>query len=189
MSNQKKISNEEILGTIPVDPETAESSVNPELSGDAPTRRKQFSMFDTSTNVEFKDPDFHAKFYPYWRIDIGNRISGLLDRGFVFVERDELVNGDVEITPANNGAGTRVRRYAGTGEKGEAQYFYLMKQPMQFHLEDEANREAYHQKIDGAIRSGQFNKRADDGRYDARNQPVGSPSSIPAISHQTKLYR
>lgn len=187
MSNARKM-NAEALG-LTQEQETAEEQINPELVGDAPTRRKQFSMFDNNTGVEFKDPEFHAKFYPYWRIDIGNRITGLLDRGYVFVDRDEIVNGDVETTPRNNGAGTRVRRYAGPGDQGDPTYFYLMKQPIEFHKEDEAAREAYHAKIDGSIRAGSFNRQPNDGRYDAQHQPVGSPSGLPPISSSTKLYR
>lgn len=165
-----------------------ETKVNPPYVGDAPTRRKQFSMFDTRTDVAFKDLSFFEKYYPYWRLDEGNRISGLLDRGYVFVDPSEIEHGDIETTPRENGGGTRVRRYAGTGAKGEPTYFYLMKQPIDFHREDEAAREAYHSRIDGAIGTGTFNQQRGDGRYSAANQPQGSPSNIPPISRSTKLY-
>lgn len=187
MSNARKM-NEEALGLTPED-KLAEDAINPPLTGEAPTRRKQFSMFDNNTGVEFKDPAFFDKWYPYWRIDIGNRITSLLDRGYIFVDRDEIEHGDVETTPRNNGTGTRVRRYAGSGDQGEPTYFYLMKQPIDFHLQDEAVRESYHSKIDGAIRAGSFNRQSNDGRYDATHQPVGSPSGLPPISSSTKLYR
>lgn len=171
------MANVDVLGALPEDGEDTP----------LPARRKQFNMFDTHTDVMFKDPDFHKKFYPFWRIDIGNRVAGLIDRGFAFVEKHEIENGDVEITPANNDAGSRVRRYAGTGENGNPTYFYLMKQPMQYHLEDEAAREVYHSRIDGAIQSGQANRHPNDGRYTAAD---GVPNSkIPGINFATKLYR
>lgn len=169
--------NGEVIGELP----------NDEADQPLPGRRKQFSMFDTHGDVVFKDPDFYQKWYAYWRIDKGSRIGGLLDRGYVFVDRDEIENGSVETTPTNNDVGTRVRRHAGTGENGAPEYYYLMKQPIAYHLEDEAAREAYHARIDGAIRSGQANRQPNDGRFTATDRVPGS--KIPAINMQTKTYR
>jgi hypothetical protein len=183
-------SNREALGEMPQMSPGIEDEGGEDLMIDGqviPARRKQFSMFDTSTEVEFVDPDFHKKWFPYWRIDRGNRVKGLLARGFMFVNKDEIVDGGVDITPENNEAGTRVRRYAGVSEKGDPEYYYLMKQPMQYHLEDEANREQYHSNIDGSIRGGTANRVANDGRYTHADNLPGS--KIPKISTSTKFLK
>lgn len=149
--------------------------------------RNRFGTFEFRLHVEFKDPEFRKQWYPYWIPERWMRDATL--SGYVFVNADEIVQEFETVSPQDNDVGSRVRRSSNINKVSDPEYLYLMKKPMHIHLQHEAEREAYHQRIDGAIREGELNRQPNDGRYNATTQGVPGGTSLPPIRVQTSLSR
>jgi hypothetical protein len=94
-------------------------------------------------SVKGKDP----KYYYYWVADDsegGGEIMRFKQAGFDFVQAGEVVVGDTYVFKTEN-VGTIIRTPSRDGR-----FLYLMKQPMEWHIEDQ---EEYYADIDDRERS------------------------------------
>lgn len=122
-------------------------------SREVPTR-VPFGGLNYRLEVVNKDPDY---FY-YWFNDRGDTIERALQAGFQFVSRrevkrvvpEELTNRDVN--GGNQSIADDVRVFGGRDEYGRDFQMVLMRQPMEYHLQDQKAKDAKVDEIDLAIR-------------------------------------
>ena len=91
-----------------------------------------------------------------WVNDDGDNIQDKLNRGYVFVEKDEVEGsvGDREVHGGNSDLNNRISRIV-TKDRANPIRGYLMKIPKEFYTEDLKLKEAENAKVDEAIRAGQ----------------------------------
>lgn len=116
-------------------------------------RRVPFGGFTYKLEVTNKDPAY----WYYWFSDRGDTIERALRAGYEFVNRreanrlmpEELTNRDVH--GGNQSLTDDVRVFGGRDEYGRDFNLVLMRQPMEYHLEDMAAEEARNDEIDRSI--------------------------------------
>ena len=99
-------------------------------------KRARVSGYRDIITVEGKDPDFYYR----WVHDTGHRIQRYLDAGFQFVdaEKENLVVGEAKVGKRIDIGSVYTMPYS---REDNDDLLYLMKQPMEFRLEDEAAKE------------------------------------------------
>ncbi|MCR4285085.1 MAG: hypothetical protein NUV97_03530 [archaeon] len=128
-------------------------------------KRASFNGTEGKLRVGHQIPNFHLHIFN----DAPGRIAQALDVGYEFVKPEEVGGVSVNVVDRNTDIGDKVRFLVGTGEKGDAQYGYLMKIRQEFYDEDQATSQAKNDKIDEAIRGGKMTKdgHSSEGFYDA----------------------
>lgn len=119
-------------------------------------QRIPLTGFRDKLSVFGKDPNY----YYYWTADTsegGMEIQRYKAAGFDFVQSNEVTIGDVYVYKTEN-VGTIVRAPSGDGR-----YLFLMKQPMEWHLEDQRNYYADIDDKEDALRDP--NQQGVDGAY------------------------
>lgn len=116
-------------------------------------KRVPFGVARSKLSVAKLIEGYHLR----WINDEPGRLQQAMNGGYSFVEPSEVdweENGD-----------TKVKVLGGAKKDGSALYIYLMKIPMEFHLEDVAEAQGNVDKIDSAILQGQSDREGGDGRY------------------------
>jgi len=85
-------------------------------------------------NVQGKDPNFYYRWVKD-SSDTGSRILTFIRAGYDFVKPDEVDGIGADTFFQTKQGGTVIRETAGNGD-----WLYLMKQPMEYRLEDEATK-------------------------------------------------
>lgn len=99
-----------------------------------------------------------------WVNDTGGRLEDAQDGGYRFVERKVSV-GTPDVTPGNTDTGARASRVVGVMEDGGPLRAYLMEIDRGDYEEDQAAKEAQIASGESAIRTGNPDGKASDGRY------------------------
>ena len=109
--------------------------------------------------VKYKDPDY----YYYWFRARGDEIDRAKNAGYEFVTRrqargtelaEELTIKDVD--GGNQSVDDRYERNGGRDEFGREYNMVLMRQPMEYHLQDKALDDAAADRVDEAITRQEF---------------------------------
>lgn len=118
-------------------------------------KRAQFGVAKSKLSLDINelDPKFHYR----WVNDEPGRIAYVMSCGYVFVEPHEV---GYESNTEN-----KVSFLGGDNRDGSKMNTYLMKQPMEYFLEDSAALQGKVDKIDEAITGGQIERQQGDGRY------------------------
>jgi len=109
---------------------TERPNANADSRAERPSERVPVNGMRDKLTVHGKDPSFHY----YWCKDNneeGQEIFNFLRAGYVFVRADEVKIGQDAVYKTES-VGSIIRQPAGFGE-----WLYLMKQPMDFYLEDQ----------------------------------------------------
>jgi len=102
--------------------------------------------------AEFKDPNFHSKWFPYFAYDQngdGSTLQHKLAQSYVFVTKDEVMNFNNGLTPTNDALDNRI---CITGRNGDRHY--LMKCPLSVAQKIWASEEAVRAERDALMRAG-----------------------------------
>jgi len=126
-------------------------------TGEQPVRRKRATFNGTQgkMTVDFSRLDelgFHGHIFN----DTPGRIQQALDVGYEFVEANEVGSVATNVISKNTDIGDKVRFLAGSTDKGEPMYAYLMKIRKEFYEEDQAEAQAKIDVVDNAIRGGKL---------------------------------
>lgn len=121
-------------------------------SREVPTR-VPFGGFTYKLEVANKDPNY----YYYWFRDRGDDIERALRAGYEFVTRrqadrlmpEQMTNRDMH--GGNQSVHDDVRVFGGRDEYGRDYNLVLMRQPMQFHMEDLEREKERNDAVDQAI--------------------------------------
>lgn len=126
----------------------------------APKKRVRipFSGFSYKLEVAHKDPGY---FY-YWQKDVGDNLERMLLAGYEFVTRrqagrelpPELTNKD--IYGGKESLDDRLSVFGGRDEFGREYRLFLMRQPLEYHEEDEALARRRADAVDESIRRQNF---------------------------------
>jgi len=122
-----------------------------------------------------------AGWHCHWANDDKNRISDMLDIGYLFVELHEVGPGGVSMGSPSADSSNRVSRRVGTNEDGSAMLAYLMKTSNEYHAENNAFNQLPCDRIDAQIKSGAV--RQADGSGEASATAGVDPES------QSHFYR
>ena len=120
----------------------------------AARKRVPFSGHYAKLEVNDKDPNYHY----YWHKDSGDTLRRALAAGYEFVDMrgqnrlapENLNNRDLNV--ANHSIVGRYEINGGKDEWGREFSLVLMRQPMEFHQEDQKLRDAKSDEVDAAIR-------------------------------------
>jgi hypothetical protein len=128
-----------------------------EVTTDKVEKRERVSFSGSRRRLDgtkFVDPDFEKKFFLHWSNDEKDNLQRAETAGYEYVRATEIVGhvGDKEVHGDNSDLNGRVSKMSKVGD--DPVRIYLMKQPMEFHLEDVAAKEAVNDKVDDAIRAG-----------------------------------
>ena len=123
-----------------------------------PTRkgRVPFGGFTYKVEVAYKEPGYHYE----WFKDVGDVLRRALGAGYEYVSyrqarsTEELTNKDVH--GGSQSIDDTMRRHGGVGEYGREYQLVLMRQPMEFYIEDTAMRAAKTDEIDDSIYRREF---------------------------------
>jgi len=116
-------------------------------------KRIPFGIARSKLDVDNLDPAYHYR----WVNDEPGRIAKAQEGGYSFVIPEEV---NRESNDEN-----RVNILGGSNKDGSKLNIYLMKIPMELHLEDVELMQGQVDKIDEAIQGGNINREANDGRY------------------------
>jgi len=117
------------------------------------------------------DPDLFPKHHIRWMNDELNRISNALQGSYEFVSSDELGDTDIgerDVTSGSTDVGTRVSRIVGTKEDGTPLTAYLMKIPLEYYDEDQADKQRIIEENEAAMFRGEHD---DAGEGESRYVP------------------
>lgn len=136
------------------------------VNRDLPTR-VPFGGFTYKLEVANKDPNW----WYYWFRDTGDTIERALRAGYEFVTRrqanrmlpEELTNRDVH--GGNQSLTDDVRVHGGRDDRGRDYNLVLMRQPMEYHMEDLAAEQALTDDVDKAISRQNFQNRNIANKY------------------------
>lgn len=136
-------------------------------------------------------PGFHLR----WIRGTAARLKQAEDAGFLYVDDKEitlnnsLVGGDAAQT-GNTDLGSRVSIIEGSDvENGQAVRLYLMKQPMEYYLEDRKITEDRNDSIADAL-NGQYDQGMVGGRASGETQADAAQRYVdPARSKRPDLFR
>jgi hypothetical protein len=95
---------------------------------------------DNLTDFSWKDRENEKRFFTFWESDVsenGHKIMRRLNQGFEFVDPKEINVAQTNVYTSNTGSYVRVS--AGRTSGG---WLYLLKQPMEYRLEDLADEQA-----------------------------------------------
>jgi len=118
--------------------------------------------------VRNKDPNF----WYYWFKNRGDDITRAKAAGYEFVTAreargseaaEEITNRDVD--GGNQSVDGRMERYGGRDEFGREYTMVLMKQPMEYHLQDKAADDAAADRIDQAVTRQEFDGQSISQKY------------------------
>jgi len=118
--------------------------------------------------VKNKDPDY----WYYWFRNRGDEIERAKQAGYEFVTRrmargtelpEELTLRDVD--GGNQSLDDRLERYGGRDDYGKEYNMVLMRQPMEYHLQDKAADDAAADRIDEAIHRQEFQGKSIAKKY------------------------
>lgn len=116
-------------------------------------KRRPFGVPTSRLGVYKEIEGFHLR----WVNDEPGRLSLAQESGYEFVAPEEVGRSD---------EGTQVKELVGVSrDEVTPMYAYLMKIPMEWYLEDKQARDLIQDKFDDAIRQGQLERQAGDGRY------------------------
>jgi hypothetical protein len=132
--------------------------------------RVPFGGFQQRLEVKNKDPNY----WYYWHLDRGDNIERAVRAGYEFVNpRDagrylpaELT--DRSVNGGNRALTDRIEVYGGRDEYGREFRHVLMRQPMEFHLQDMAAEDAKADAVETAIQR----QTKDANRYGELNVSV-----------------
>ena len=110
--------------------------------------------------IKEQDPNFVAR----WINDKGGRLEHALEGGYSFVGRGVTV-GTPDVIPGNTDPGSRVSKIVGTDEDGSPLRAYSMQIDRDTYEKDQDAKEAERQRTESAIRNGNPDGKASDGRY------------------------
>ena len=133
-----------------------EAPVNPEVPLPEKKARVPFGGFTYKLEVAYKDPNYHYE----WFKDVGDVLRRALAAGYEYVSyrtarsSEELTNKDVN--GGSQSLDDTMRRHGGVGEYGREYQLVLMRQPMEFYVEDSAMRMAKSDQIDDSIYRREF---------------------------------
>ena len=99
-----------------------------------------------------------------WINDNDNRLEDAQEGGYRFVGRITDV-GILDVEPGNTDTGSRTSKVVGKKENGEPLRAYLMEVDRADYDEDQALKEAKLRETESAIRVGNLDGKASDGRY------------------------
>ena len=129
---------------------------NPEMPVPEKKARVPFGGFTYKLEVAYKDPNYHYE----WFKDVGDVLRRALSAGYEYVSYrtarslEELTNKDVH--GGNQSLDDTMRRHGGVGEYGREYQLVLMRQPMEFYVEDNATRMSKTDEIDDSIYRREF---------------------------------
>lgn len=111
--------------------------------------RTPFGGFQAKLDVTNRQPGFHY----YWFLNRGDDLARAEAAGYEYVRPGdpELISYR-DVHGGNQSTEGRVERYAGRDEYGRERMHVLMRQPMEYRLEDVAHKELRNAEIDNAIR-------------------------------------
>lgn len=117
-------------------------------------KRKPFGVPRLKLTLEKTLEGYHYR----WVNDEPGRISAALAGDYEFAKPEEVGRDDI------NDDG-KVSELAGTNKDGSAMRCYAMRIPLEYYLEDQAEKAGYLNDVDLAIRGGKINSTSNDGRY------------------------
>lgn len=132
--------------------------------GDRPTRKRRgvFNGLRQKLQVFGGIPGYHLCYIN----DVPGNIMQAKDGGYEFVSSKEVEFGNDSVVSRNATEGTGVKVLVGTNEDNSPMFAYLMKIRNEFYEEDQADIQAYSDKINEQIRGGNIEGSVGrDGRY------------------------
>ncbi len=117
----------------------------------------------------------------------GLNIGLALKSGWTFVERVD-VQLNAAASPRNADLGSHVKTFVGSD--ANPMYAYLMEKPewlCEIHENGPGSRGEEQRRREQQIAEGTIGSQPGDGRYSARNPPLGSPSGLPPITTRVTL--
>lgn len=132
--------------------------------GDRPTRKRRgvFNGLRQKLQVFGEIPGYHLCYIN----DVPGNIMQAKDGGYEFVFSKEVEFGNDNVVSRNATEGTGVKVLVGTNEDNSPMFAYLMKIRNEFYEEDQADIQAYSDKINEQIRGGNIEGSVGrDGRY------------------------
>lgn len=132
--------------------------------GDRPTRKRRgvFNGLRQKLQVFGEIPGYHLCYIN----DVPGNIIQAKDGGYEFVSSKEIEFGNDSVVSRNATEGTGVKVLVGTNEDNSPMFAYLMKIRNEFYEEDQADIQAYSDKINEQIRGGNIEGSVGrDGRY------------------------
>ena len=135
--------------------DTAEAPIvrtTQERDGAAATRRTRGAFNGTTGKLSLNSATLDPAFHYHWINDTPGRVAQAEANGYQFVVADEV--------------GSEVVRLVGVQESGEPLKSYLMKQRMEWYMEDQNALQGNLDRVDAAIKSGR-NANETEGFYDA----------------------
>lgn len=141
---------EKVVGSVTEQAQAA----TPRTLSDRPTQRPRKRMTFGSSKLGVDCSKLHeAGFYCHWLNDYPGRISEAQEVGYQFVLLSEIESSPTLGAPTADG-GQRVSRRVGVKEDGTELLAYLMKIPLEWKHENDAEYTKRADAIDAQIRSG-----------------------------------
>ena len=117
------------------------------------TERRRKSGEHGRARLKLSVPDLPG-YFCYWANDTGTRLHDLTrDDDYDYVSKSEIGDHVGESGTGNSDLGTKVRVLVGTDDNGPV-YAYLLKKKLDFHQEDQAEKEAERRKKEEALHRG-----------------------------------
>ena len=110
--------------------------------------------------IKEKNPNFVTR----WVNDSGARLENAMDGGYRFVEHDVTI-GTGDMASGDTDPGARMSKIVGTNEDGTPMRAYLMQIDRAMYEEDQDAKEEETKRTESAIRAGNPDGKASDGRY------------------------
>lgn len=134
----------------------------------------QASLRLSSTSI----PGMHLHWVNDWHPQMTDRLNQAEAAGYEFVTQSEVQTAMMLGGRQSTDLGSRVSRIVGTRPDGVPITAYLMKIPEEWFREHQQPVWDRADKIDGAIRSGQFERQKDDNRYVPRQTPISLTTEL-----------
>ena len=99
-----------------------------------------------------------------WVNDIDSRLDDAMEGGYTFAPRIDNV-GIKDVEPGNTDPGSRTSRKVGVKDDGDPLNAYLMEIDREDYETDQASKDSRMREVESAIRSGNLDGQASDGRY------------------------
>ena len=140
----------------------AEVESRPVAKDERPSRRRNaFNGTEGKLTVMGELPGYHLHIIN----DSPGRINLAQENGYEFVLKGEIKGTGHNVVSRNTDVGDKVRFLVGKAEDGGPLYGYLMKQKMEFYLEDQAEGQKRPDAIDAAIKKGKAHDQKTEGFY------------------------
>ena len=145
--------------------ETPNQSEQVRSTTDRPSRKSRgsFSGTESKLRVNRTIEGYHLHILN----DVPGRLQTAIDNGYEFVTPEEVGGVSSSVVSRNTDIGDKVRYLVGRDDAGGPLYAYLMKQHMDWYLEDQAKIQNKNDMVDDAIRRGTNSKEgySPDGFY------------------------